>query len=65
MRDYDVYPVTGINDDKFPVETKARSFLGLLASPLVQTIYPFRRLWIPRNPAAVESLKRRQRPSRQ
>ena len=50
-RQYDVYPETGIDDEKFPAET-AQSVAGVLAAPVRETLYPFRRLWISRNPAA-------------
>jgi sterol desaturase/sphingolipid hydroxylase (fatty acid hydroxylase superfamily) len=66
-RQYDVYPTTGVDDKNFPVE-KTQSVLSLLASPLRQTVYPFRylptmmfhpfRLWIKIHPAAAASLAR-------
>jgi sterol desaturase/sphingolipid hydroxylase (fatty acid hydroxylase superfamily) len=61
-RRYDVYPTTGVDDKNFPVE-KAETVFGLLTSPLRQMLYPFQRLWIKRNPAAIESLARYHRAS--
>jgi sterol desaturase/sphingolipid hydroxylase (fatty acid hydroxylase superfamily) len=43
-RRYDVYPETGIDDEKFPGET-AQSVAGVLTAPLRQMLYPFRQLW--------------------
>jgi len=42
-RGYDEYPDTGIEDDAFPLETK-RDVRSLLVTPLVQMLYPLRRL---------------------
>ena len=47
FRSYDVYPETGLDDEEFPVET-AQSVSSLLASPLRQMLYPFRKLLMSR-----------------
>lgn len=46
-RDYEVYPETGINDPNFPHE---KSYRAILFLPILQLLYPFRRM--------VQSLKR-------
>ncbi len=42
-RGYDEYPVTGIEDEHFPHET-SKNIVNLIRTPLLQLIYPFRRI---------------------
>jgi sterol desaturase/sphingolipid hydroxylase (fatty acid hydroxylase superfamily) len=44
-RQYDVYPETGIDDEKFPIEN-AQSISSMLTSPLRQMSYPFQQVWM-------------------
>ena len=44
FRRYDLYPETGIDDEKFPAET-AQSVSSVLATPVRQLLYPFQQLW--------------------
>jgi fatty acid hydroxylase family protein len=50
FRRYDVYPETGIADERFPAET-AQSVSGVLAAPMRQMLYPFGQLWMSRKGA--------------
>ncbi|HEX9771649.1 MAG TPA: sterol desaturase family protein [Kiloniellales bacterium] len=43
-RNYDEYPPCGIDDERFPVETRVRG-LATLKNLVVQTLYPFRALF--------------------
>ena len=47
-RQYDEYPQTGIDDERFPRES-SRSFGGILMTPIRQLLYPFPQLWIRRD----------------
>jgi hypothetical protein len=44
FRRYDLYPETGIDDEKFPADT-AQSVSSVLATPVRQLLYPFQQLW--------------------
>ena len=45
-RDYDVYPQTGIPDDRFPSESNTDGgLLGIVRIYILQMIYPFKVVW--------------------
>jgi sterol desaturase/sphingolipid hydroxylase (fatty acid hydroxylase superfamily) len=54
-RRYDEYPETGVDDANFPLE-QGHSVFWVVTSPIRQLLYPFTKLWIKRNPAAIASL---------
>ncbi|HVT87743.1 MAG TPA: sterol desaturase family protein [Tepidisphaeraceae bacterium] len=45
VRNYDVYPETGIDDEAFPVES-SKSVKGVLITIVRQIAYPFRQVWL-------------------
>lgn len=47
LRRYDVYPETGIDDEKFPLDT-AHDIPSLVITPVRQMLYPFLQLWTSR-----------------
>src|SRR4030095_5309383 len=50
---YDQYPDTGVNDDRFPLDAGATRFRRL-ATYWAQTVYPFRRIYERVSPPAAE-----------
>jgi len=47
IRDYEIYPESGIDDENFPVET-TQSVAGVLATFAREMLYPFQSLWASR-----------------